>query len=256
MAPLTTHLVIGERVFAQLPQMEEGDYSAFLLGCVLPDVHFFGHVDRRVTHFADRLQAEGAYAFHRSCANFLDQLDDLLIRPWVSLTSGDWAFVAGYLCHLAADEDWKQVDYDMLHDRGLLIWTDLPVPGGVILTAFDVQSGEFYRDFPAVASALHDASIPEVLAHVPRGAFQGMWDIARVHVLNGSTVDSNLQALARMGWSEEDVEAERRQLEAHWDRAREVIQEYLGTVPSRIEAMVARSLKMLPLLWERFPADR
>ena len=35
MAPLTTHLVIGERVFAQLKQFEAADYGAFLLGCVI-----------------------------------------------------------------------------------------------------------------------------------------------------------------------------------------------------------------------------
>ena len=45
-------------------------------------------------------------------------------------------------------------------------------------------------------------------------------------------------------------------MEAYWDRAREVIEEYLGTIPSRIDAMVARSLQTLPRLWERFPADR
>jgi hypothetical protein len=31
MAPLTTHLVIGERVFAHLPRLDPSDYGAFLL---------------------------------------------------------------------------------------------------------------------------------------------------------------------------------------------------------------------------------
>lgn len=105
MAPLTTHLIIGERVFGKLPQFEEADCGTFLLGCVVPDVHFFGDVDRRTTHFAERLHAEGAYAFYVSCANFLSQLDDLLNLPWDRLTTAEQAFVAGHLCHLAADED-------------------------------------------------------------------------------------------------------------------------------------------------------
>ena len=256
MAPLATHLVIGERVFAQVSQMEEAGYGLFLLGCVVPDAHFFGDVERRITHFADRLQAEGVYAFHRSCANFLDQLNDLLIRPWKSLATGERAFVAGYLCHLAADEDWKQVDYNMLQDRGLLIWTDLPVPGGVTVTAFDVLSSQYYGDFASVATALSEASVPDVLTHVSHGVFQAMWNIAQVHALSGSTFESNLQTLARLGKSEAEVQVERRQLEAHWDRAIEVIEEYLGSIPSRIDAMVARSLQIVPCLWERFPVDQ
>ena len=256
MAPLTTHLVIGERVFAQLPQFEEADYGTFLLGCVVPDVHFFGDVDRRTTHFAERLQDEGVDAFHRSCANFLGQLDDLLIRPWDRLTSAEQAFVAGHLCHLAADEDWKLVDWNMLHTQGLLIWTDLPVPAGVIVTAFDVLSSEFYSDFPSVASALSEVSVPDVLAHVSRSVFQAMWDIAQVHVLNGSTFASNLETLARLGLTTAELQAERHELEAHWERATEVIQEYLGGIHSRIEAMVTRSLQTMPRLWERFPVDR
>jgi len=99
------------------------------------------------------------------------------------LTSAEQAFVAGYLCHLAADEDWKRVDWNMIHTHGLLIWTDLPVPGSVIVSAFDILSSGIYRDFPSVASALGDASIPHILRYVPWEAFQTMWDVAQVQVL-------------------------------------------------------------------------
>ena len=119
MAPVTTHLVIGERVFPQLLQLEPADFGAFLLGCVMVDVHAFSSIDRRTTHFADRFDKHGAYAFDRSCTNFVDQLDDLLVRSWDELTCTEQAFVAGNLCHLAADENWKQFVWDVLHDLGI-----------------------------------------------------------------------------------------------------------------------------------------
>ena len=56
MAPLVTHLVIGERVFAQSPQFDSADYGPFLLGCVLVDVNNFSGMDRRRTHFVGRLE--------------------------------------------------------------------------------------------------------------------------------------------------------------------------------------------------------
>ena len=71
MAPLVTHLVIGERVFAQSPQFDSTDYGPFLLGCVLVDVNNFSGMDRRRTHFVGRVDEDGADAFNRSCASFL-----------------------------------------------------------------------------------------------------------------------------------------------------------------------------------------
>jgi hypothetical protein len=55
MAPFITHLVIGERVFAQWSRFDPAVYGEFLLDCALVDVHTFCNVERRVTHFAERL---------------------------------------------------------------------------------------------------------------------------------------------------------------------------------------------------------
>ena len=66
MASWVTHLVVGERVFAQLQQFGEQEYGAFLLGCVLVDVHTFSDVDRRATHFVGRLEEDGVDAFNKS----------------------------------------------------------------------------------------------------------------------------------------------------------------------------------------------
>ena len=196
MAPLVTHLVVGERVFAQLERSSD-EYGSLLLGCVLVDVHGFSDVDRRRTHFVGRLEEDGTDAFNKSCANFLDQLDDLLLRPWSELTNTEQAYVAGYLCHLAADEDWKRFGWSILHAMGIASLADIPVPGDVIMTAFDVLSSKMYVDLPAVVSALKDVSIPNVLTHVPHESLRAMWDISKEHVLNGDTPESYFEMLKR-----------------------------------------------------------
>ena len=249
MAPVTTHLVIGERVFPQLLQLEPADFGAFLLGCVMVDVHAFSSIDRRTTHFADRFDKHGAYAFDRSCTNFVDQLDDLLVRSWDELTCTEQAFVAGNLCHLAADENWKQFVWDVLHDLGISPWTDLPVPGDVILTGFDVSSNELYIDFPSVTLALSDASVPNLSSHVPDGAFQVMWDIIKDQVAKKSTLESILEFRRRQGKTNEEIQGIRHQLEEHWEDAEKVIEKHFGGIQTRVQAMVRQSLETTTRLW-------
>jgi len=248
MAPLITHLVVGERAFAQLPQFDPTDYGAFLLGCVLVDVNNFSGMDRRRTHFAGRLQEDGAAAFNKSCANFLSQCADLLIRPWSELTSAERTFVAGYLCHLAADEVWKQFTWNMLRALGIHSLADLPVPGGVIFTAFSVLSSKTYVDFPAVASALNDIAIPHVLTHVSYDAFRTMWDIVAGYTLNGSTPESYFEMLRREGRTSAEIQEVIRRHDVYWEDAVALIRD-LGGVEPYIQAAVQRSLETIPRLW-------
>lgn len=248
MAPLVTHLVIGERVFAQLQQFDDQEYGSFLLGCVLVDVHGFSHIDRRRTHFAGRLDEDGVDAFSRSCANFLSQLDGLLLPPWSELAGAGQAFVAGYLCHLAVDEDWKRFGWDILHAMGIASLADLPVPGDVVMTAFDVLSSQMHVDFPAIVSVLNGVSIPNVMTHVPHDVFQAMWDIVEEHVMSGGTPESYFEMLRRLGKTSAEIQAVRQQHEAHWEDAVELIQNFGGVQP-RIQAMVQRSLETIPRLW-------
>jgi hypothetical protein len=248
LAPLVTHLVIGERVFAAAQRFDGAEYGPFLLGCLLVDVHGFSAIDRRVTHFVGRLNEDGTDAFSKSCANFLAQLDRLLLRPWDELTKAERAFVAGYLCHLAADEDWKQFGWDILHALGLSSLADLPIPGDVFLTVFDVLSHELTLDPPAVASALRRAGIPDVLTHVSHAAFQGMWDVAKAHVLAGGTPASYFEMLTQQGKSDAEIEAVIHQHAVYWEAALASVHEFGGVEP-RIRASVQRSLDVLPRLW-------
>jgi len=233
MAPLITHLVIGERVFRQLRHFNPTPtiYGSFLLGCLLVDANHFSDVDRRQTHFVGRLDEDGADAFEKSCANFLSQLNSLLLSAWDELTLREQAFVAGYLCHLAADETWKAFTWRLLQPLDVTSWVDFPVPGEVVLTVVSVLSSKMITDMRAVAAALNDAAIPHVLTHVSHDAFQNMWDITQAYALDGRTRESYFDMLERAGKTGAEIEAVRQQHDLHWEGAMAAVQEAGGVEP-------------------------
>jgi hypothetical protein len=248
MAPFVTHLVVGERVFAQLGRFDPSAYGSFLLGCVLVDAKNSDDVGRRTTHFVGRLHEDGEDAFRKSCTNFLAQLDALLVRPWHELTQEEQAFVAGYLCHLAVDEASKQMTHEAMQKLGISSLADLPVPGGVLLSAFAALTGELRGDFSAIASALHAVEVPLVLTHVPCENFQAMWEISKEWLMNGCPYELRVEMLRRMGKTEAQIEAARRERETHWDAAVAFAQES-GEVERTIDRGVRHSLEVLPRLW-------
>lgn len=250
MAPLKTHIVVGERVFARMasPGATPWPYGPFLLGCVLADVNSFTEIDRRRTHFVSRLDTDGKDAFSQSCTRFLRQRSSLLPRPWNELPGGDQAFVAGYLCHLAADEVWKRFTCELMHGLGIDSWTHFPVPPGVVFTAFAVLTRRKLQWPKAVCSALAGVAVPDVLAHVPHRAFQSMWEIARDHVSDGRTPASYFDLLERQGRPRSEVEAVRERHERYWDRAVALIEDAGGPEPY-LRAAVERGLEMMPRLW-------
>jgi hypothetical protein len=250
MAPLITHLVVGERVFAQLQQFDSTAYGPFLLGCVLVDVNGFSDIDRRTTHFVGRLHEDGEDAFRKSCTNFLAQLDALLVRPWRELTQEEQAFVAGYLCHLAVDEAWKQSGYEMMQRLGIASMADLPVPGRILLLAFAALTKELHGDFSTIASALENASIPHALVHVPLDDFRAMWEISREWMMNGCPHELRIEMLRRMGRTNAQIEAAHHEHEMHWDAAVAFARES-GEVEHIVNRGVQRSLEVLPRLWAR-----
>ena len=251
MAALITHLVVGERVYPQIQQLERTQalYGAFLVGCVAPDVSFLGEIDRRETHLVGRPEEDGKSAFTESCARFLDRRDHLLQRPWDDLLGGERAFVAGYLCHLATDEAWKASAWRALGKLGMRSSTELGVPMGVVTTASSVLSTEMYLDFPAVARALRDVCVPHVFGHVPYSAFVKMWDVLQPYALDGRTYGSYLKLLAGRGRSRAEIEAVRQEHEQHWEAAVALVGEIGGVEPA-VLACVERAVEVLPRLWE------
>jgi hypothetical protein len=249
MAPIVMHTVIGERVYPQIQQLAQTQaYGAFLLGCMLVDVNGFSDLDRRQTHFVGRPHEDGEDAFSKGSITFLSRLDTLLQHRWDSLSPSEQAFVAGYLCHLAADEAWKGVTWRALWAMGITSADQLPIPGGVLLTAYSVLSTEHYCDAAAVAGALQQAMVPDVLTHVPHEALVHMWGIVTPLAGEGHTVASYLAVLERKGRTAAEVADRRQQHEKYMDDAIAFVKE-LSDVEATIQAAADRSLEMVPQLW-------
>jgi hypothetical protein len=247
MPPLTTHLVVAERVFPHLEQFDASEYGTFLVGNVVVDVNSFTDISRRTTHFVGRVDEDGYTAFTKSCANFLKQRDHLLQRPLGDLTPEERAFVTGYLCHLAADEPWKAMGARLQQLLGLNSLEDMPVPPAVALTAFSVLSHALFVDFVAVTAALHTASLPDVFTHVAHADFLRMWDIVRLPLLKGDSPESFFEMLARSGKDTAELQKIREQHTRYWDEAVALI-EQVGGVEAFVTEAVKRALEVLPAL--------
>jgi hypothetical protein len=213
-------------------------------------VSSFEPIDRRQTHFVGRVEEDGTDAFEKSCDHFLSQLDGLLLSPWDSLSVADQAFVAGYLCHLAADEPWKEFGWRLLREFKIVNWQDFPIPGGVILTAFSVLSSDLFMDFPAVAKALEGAAVPRVMAHIPHASLRRMWDAAREYLLDGRTAESYLKMLERSGSPKSKVDEIRLRHEYWWNEAMAFVQDTGGIEPY-VDVAVERAVEVIPRLWGR-----
>ena len=252
MAPLITHLVIGERVFAQIQHFDPTPavYGAFLLGCVLVDVNNLSNIDRRQTHFVGRWDEGGEDVFGKSCANFLSQLNTLLSRPWDDLAGTEQAFVAGYLCHLAADEFWREFGWSLAQKLGIASLTDLPVPGEVIMTAVNVLSREMFVGFSSVASALNNASIPTVLTHVPHDDFQRMWDIIQAHQSESGAIELYFKVLEHKGKTSSEIQSVRQQHDAYWEKAVAFIRD-AGGIESYVQPAIERAAYVVSQLWTK-----
>ena len=249
MAPIVMHAVIGERVYPQIePLAQTQTLGSFLLGCMLADVNAFSDLDRRQTHFAGRPDEDGEDAFDKGSLAFLSRLDGLLQQPWGRLPPNEQAFVAGYLCHLAADEAWKSVVWRALWAMGITSAKQFPIPGGVVLTAYSVLSVKHYHDAAAVADALRPVMVPDVLTHVPHETLARMWRIVRPCSMDDFTVECYLVMLEKSGRPAAVVAERRRQHELYMEEALAFIQASFD-VETMIQATVDRSLEIVPRLW-------
>ena len=249
MASMITHRVVGEIVFRRLGCLSPAHLGPFLLGNVLVDLHNWVKAERTDTHFSDGQAKEGPLAFDLSCANMLSKLDTLLVRPWEAQSGEERAFVGGYLCHLAADEEHRQFlieSTDRLGDG----WLDL-VPYSVVMTVCNVESLALSPDPQAADEALASAEVPDVFAHVDHAALLDMWENARPHVLDTGTVASFIDLLVRGGRPEEGIERQRQHHAEHWDEAVAFAREFFGGVEVCVEAMVGHALEVLPKLWSQ-----
>jgi hypothetical protein len=250
MAPLITHVVIGERVYPRLAHLKlpSATLGSYLAGCLLVDVHILGEIDRRLTHFTNSLSDGGSMNYDHSCDNFLGQLDDLLIRPWDGLAPADRAFVAGYLCHLAADEVWRGLAVKMMERLGIETPAEFPVPLEVILSVCAVRSREALVDPEGVMAALYDATPPDLFRHLPLAAQRRAWAVIRAFVSDDGGLEAYFAHLGRVGVPEQRIEVERQRHHRHWDAGKALLAEAGGVGPY-IEAAAARAIELTPRLW-------
>ncbi len=250
MVASVTHLVIGEQVLRGIdffPAKPEID-CAFLAGCILVDIHAFQPVDRRITHFVGRIEEDGEEAFQKSCSVFLSRLDTLLKAPWDKLSQPKRAFVSGYLCHLAVDECWKKLGWQLFQTLGISDWRDFPVPGDVSLTAFDFLAGKGSLDFETACRRLEVIQPIDVFTHIPAELFIRQWEIIQFYVLSGARPEEQVRMLKLAGKPEDEIRAsERRHIET-FNKAIEWYKKY-SLVKPFIHESVQHSSKMLTRLW-------
>jgi hypothetical protein len=249
MATLIVHLAVGERVSATIQHLRPNSqvYGAFLLGCVLVDANNYSDLERHQTHFTRLSGGESGSAPKESCDSFLRQLDSLLLRHWDALSEPEQAFVAGYLCHLAADEAWLEVSWGLLQELGLRAWEDLSVPAEVMLLTFNELSQDLFKDFSTITLALNSADIPEVFAHVSQASFRKMWDTSRAYVLEGGSLESYLALLESRGKTYKEIQTVRQHAEGYREEATALIKT-AGGIERFIRAAVERSVQVMPRL--------
>ena len=242
------HLVVGEIVWKKLysdwPAEIQG---AFLAGCLLVDVHGFNDIDRRCTHFVGRVEEDGEIAFQQSCTNFLHEVDNLMKHPWSRLTPIEKFFVAGYLCHLAVDECWKKLGWQLFQRFGITSWDDFPVAADVNVITFDFLSRGQWIDPPELGAVLENIIIPDVFTHVPVEVFRKQWYVSRDYVAAGGTPEAYFGMLERAGRSSSELAETRQRYEKNWDMGIDFIYEIGGVIPF-IKDAVERTRQVLPQL--------
>lgn len=236
-------------MFSQIRQIEHStaNYSAFLLGCLLVDVNRFSIIDKSQTHFVKRKKENSKKYFNYSCENFLSRIDKELLRPWETLSKEEQLFIAGYLCHLAADEIWKEFGWQQVRTLKMSALADFPVTGTVMLTAYDMLCKKEFTDFDSVTQALNQVSIPDVLVNISHDSLINMWEIIRSHIMDGSTPDSYIQMLALSGKTKSELKKTRKEHDLYLENAITIIRK-AGGVNKYIQAGTKRAMDVLPQL--------
>jgi hypothetical protein len=238
MATTITHLLVGERVSAQ--NSAPADRGAFLLGSMLVDAHNFDALKRRQAHFAEPAKSSA------SCANFMSQLDALLLHPWDELNAAGQAFVAGYLCHLATDEAWTS----FWRARGVDSLSDFDLPRDVMVLAFNTLSREVFGDFARIVAALDEAVVPNVLTHIPHDNFVRMWQVIQPYALAGGAPESYFGLLQGQGRSSAEIQTARQQHELYRKDAAALIRD-MGGIQRPIQAAIEQTVRLMPQLWSK-----
>jgi hypothetical protein len=117
-----------------------------------------------------------------------------------------------------------------------------------MLLAFNELSQDLFEDFSVIASALNNAAIPKVFAHVSQQVFREMWDSAQAYVLDGGDLESYLALLESRGKTPKEIQIVRQHGEGYKEEATTLIKT-AGGIERFIQAAVERSVQVIPQLW-------
>lgn len=197
MAPFLTHLAIGERVWSALDGHWPGEegYGTFLFGCLAPDVDkICDGLEQGTTHFLPKDEA-GTWAWQRG-QQFLDRPLDFLRAPFCDLTTGEQAFVLGYLCHVATDEITGRLARALrqgLTDSG----RPLPNPDA-LLTLMDPRIWATTVSPDRMIAALESAAIPGgTFPSIPLPCLAALHQIVLPQLREGGGLEPYLRMLRR-----------------------------------------------------------
>ena len=265
MAPFLTHLMVGERVWAGLPD-ENGrsdhaaHYGTFLFGCLAPDVDkFCAGLEQDTTHFVAK--DRGFAWVERRTPRFLERPDEFLRAPFGELAAGEQALALGYLCHVATDEATGRLARRLTEHLNAI---GQPWPHvDAFLTVIDPRLWALARDPEGMVAALAAARIPDgTFPFAPIDCLEAMHHVVLPQVREGGGLRPYLR-MVRRHWYwrrhgrvsdadddpalEQDLEAHRRRVEEGLAYSEALVDE-LGLEPFVQEAVEHSSRCLAALL--------
>jgi hypothetical protein len=240
-----THAVVGEYVRRKLfPLLSIENRGSFYGGCILIDVHAFNNIDRRITHFVETIEEDGQNTYLQSCNKFIKDYKELISSPWDKIGSYEKYFMAGYLCHLAADETWRKWGLQIYKELGLNSWSEFPVLGDYGLATFDFLSNQLFSNKKEFIKEIDGLEIPNILNHIPYQYFQKQWYICEDYVYSDGSIKPYIEALVRAGKTEREIENIRTTCIDNWERAINFYMK-IGGVKNYIQNSMIRSIEVL-----------
>jgi hypothetical protein len=199
MAPFLTHLAVGEQVWDQLGEQAPplDCYGTFLFGCLAPDVDKVCEgLGQNTTHFVGK--EESRFYMWQRTERFLKHQTDFVRAPFPALGSQEQAFVMGYVCHVATDEQTARLAATLMEETAA---SGRILPNvDAVLTAIDPHYWAMARAPDKILGALENAEIPgNTLVFAPEECLQAMYLIILPQVKEEGGLESYMKMLRRQG---------------------------------------------------------
>jgi hypothetical protein len=240
-----THAVVGEYVRRELfPLLSIDNRGSFYGGCILIDVHAFNNIDRQITHFVGTIEEDRQNTYLKSCNKFIKDYKNLISSPEGNIGIYEKYFIAGYLCHLAADETWRKWGLQIYRELGLNSWSEFPVLGDYGLATFDFLSNQLFSNKEEFIKEIDSLHIPNIFNHIPYPYFQKQWYVCKDYVYSDGSIEPYVEALGRAGKTAKEIENIKSACIDNWGRAIEFYVR-MGGAKNYILSSMTRSIEVL-----------